>query len=274
MKKTQTERANVQAPGPRAGLKRVQVHIPYMLLLDRLDEILEAGLDPEIFMDGNSLEMADPADLERLREAFAANGRRVTVHGPYMDLSPGGADEKVRLATVERYRQTFEVVEILRPEVVVLHAGYDASRFDGDTALWLGQSRKTWPEFARKAERIGVVIALEHIFESRPETLKSIVEAIDSPNLGVCLDTGHINVFSKVPMEEWFEVLGPYIKEVHLHDNSGEFDEHLPLGDGTIDFPRVFGLLSKLTTDPVLTIEPHGESVLWRGLEAVRDFIE
>jgi sugar phosphate isomerase/epimerase len=33
---------------------------------------------------------------------------------------------------------------------------------------------------------------------------------------------------------------------MHLHDNFGEFDNHLPLGDGNINFPRIFRALKKI----------------------------
>ena len=31
---------------------------------------------------------------------------------------------------------------------------------------------------------------------------------------------------------------------MHVHDNMGEMDEHLPVGKGTIDFPKVLRNLS------------------------------
>ncbi len=254
-------------------MKRVHVHIPYGILLQRLDDIINAGLNPEIYIDGRSLDDADPGDLETIREAFASKGLSITLHGPYMDLSPGAEDERIRLATVERFRQVFRVIEKLRPINVVLHAGYDERHFDGNRALWLAQSMKTWPEFVREAERLGTIITVENIFEEDPDTIKSLVEEIDSPSLGICMDVGHLNLYSKVPFERWFEAVGRYVKEVHVHDNFGSRDNHLPPGEGSIDLARFFRLLGEYSHDPVYTLEVHGEQGVFRGLEAIKSFL-
>ena len=62
--------------------------------------------------------------------------------------------------------------------------------------------------------------------------------------------------------------------EVHLHDNHREMDEHLPIGEGNFDFDQFFELLSQFQVNPIYTIEPHEESHLWRGLEAVEKYID
>jgi sugar phosphate isomerase/epimerase len=67
--------------------------------------------------------------------------------------------------------------------------------------------------------------------------------------------------------------LGEFLREVHLHDNHREMDEHLPVGEGGFDFNQFFSLLSQLKLNPLYTIEPHEEAHLWRGLQAVKKFI-
>jgi len=253
--------------------KKVQVHLPYPLLIDRFDEVLSDGINPEVFIDGYGLDEATAGDLVRIREEFAARGLTVTMHGPYGSINPGSANEEIRTATVRRYERVFEVLSHLRPRTVVLHAGYNERSFKGDSALWLTQSMKTWPRFVKEAERLGVVIAVENIFEKTPDTLLALVEEIDSPNFGVCIDSGHLNVFSSVPMEQWFSSLGKRIAEVHIHDNRGGGDDHLPVGEGDIDFGLFFSLLKKYAADPVYTIEPHGEEVMRRSIKAIRKFM-
>ena len=71
-------------------------------------------------------------------------------------------------------------------------------------------------------------------------------------------------------MEDWFITLGPFIKEVHLHDNCGKSDDHLPLGDGEIDFDLFFKLINRYGADPIFTIEPHEVDLLDRSLKACR----
>lgn len=253
--------------------KRVQVHLPYPVLLDKFEEVLMEGINPEVYLDGDGLDGAEAKDLVRIREEFAARGLTVTMHGPYSGINPGSPSEETRKRTVERYKRVFEVASYLRPKNVVLHAGYHERKFHGDEELWIAQSLKTWPPFVKEAEGLGVVIAAENIFEKTPGTLKSLTERIDSPNFGVCIDSGHLNVFSTVDMEEWFSALGPRIAEVHIHDNSGASDDHLPAGEGEIDFPLFFTLLKKYALDPVYTIEPHGEEMMRRAMKSIKRFL-
>jgi len=253
--------------------KTIQVHVPYPYLMEKADSLIEAGINPEIYMDGFFIEEAVPSELERIRDGFAARGLSITLHGPYLDMNPGSGDEAVRLSTAAMYAKVLRVMERLRPKTVVLHAGYHEKKYRGDFDLWLGQSLKTWPSLVVEAEKLGSIIAVENIFEKEPSTLRLLMDAISSPNFGICVDAGHLRVFSTVDMEEWFRSLGSRIAEVHLHDNHGKHDEHLPLGEGSIDFPRFLGLVAQYATNPVYTIEPHGEEAMRRAIEAVRKYL-
>jgi len=53
----------------------------------------------------------------------------------------------------------------------------------------------------------------------------------------------------------------------HLHDNNGSKDEHLPLGNGKIDFYPLIGFLKKRKELPLITLEPHEEADLWPSME-------
>ena len=54
--------------------------------------------------------------------------------------------------------------------------------------------------------------------------------------IGLTFDFGHANTVGKVP--EFLAKVG-YADHIHIHDNHGVLDEHLPLGAGTIDWKTV-----------------------------------
>ena len=248
----------------------IQVHIPYPLLIKRLDEILRAGINPEIYLDTKSLKTATGEELEEIGKAFAWAGRTVTLHGPYLGLNPAAPEAEIRLHTVDVYQMAFDAAARLCPKTIVLHAGYRTDWFKGDTDLWLAQSMKTWPRFVRLAQTLNIAIAIENIYEEAPQTQQRLLREIDSPCFGACLDTGHLNVFSKTPIEEWVRLLGPRLVETHLHDNDGKSDEHLPVGSGSFDFPAFLKLINTHAETPVFTIEPHGEDMIQKAVDAVR----
>ena len=252
---------------------KLHAHIPYPILTERMDDIVDASINPEVYFDNHCVDTVDLGVVADIKRRLDAAGLSVTIHGPYMDLCAGAVDEKVREVTVERYLKTLEIAEVLRPLRIVLHAGYDEKRFDGDVALWLSQSLKTWQKVVPVAERVGTVITVENVFEEEPAPIRRLVESVNSTGFGVCVDAGHMNLFSKVEMDEWFHSLGRWIKEVHIHDNHGEYDEHLPVGEGVIDFPRFFTLLEKHTDGVVYTLEQHSEEALRRGILSVRPYL-
>ncbi len=243
------------------------------MLLERKNEILSMGINPEVYIDGEELDNADEKDLGGIAEAFNGAGLSITQHGPYVDLNPASPDEETRLLTVKRYRRAFRAAAILRPKNIVLHPGYSEKKFKGDIGAWLAQGMKTWPEFVEEARRLSVTIAAENVFDKDPDALKALVETVGSRFFKVCLDTGHINTFAKADMEDWIKTFGPDIAEVHLHDNNSGADEHLPLGEGAIDFPLFFRLLKEYAGEPVYTIEPHGEEVMRRAIKAIRAYL-
>jgi sugar phosphate isomerase/epimerase len=80
-------------------------------------------------------------------------------------------------------------------------------------------------------------------------------------------------MFTTVTLEEWFAELGPFIAESHIHDNNGQADEHLPPGEGQINFARLFALLKQYAPDAVLTIEAHSIDRLERAQKAIATYI-
>jgi len=70
----------------------------------------------------------------------------------------------------------------------------------------------------------------------RPEEIEGIIETVDRKNLGFILDVGHANTNGNL---EKFLELKEKVIHVHVHDNHGERDEHLPVGNGTVPWEKV-----------------------------------
>ncbi len=260
----------ILAPKRRYGrlLDQVQVNAPYRQLVDKyLELFLRYGINPEIGFDALALETASQEAMAEMARLMEEQGRTITFHGPFMDLAPGGLDERIREVTARRLQRTMELVPLFRPLSIVFHAGYDERRYHAQRAEWLSGSLATWEPLIRQAEEMGVVIHLENVYEQTPEMILTLIEEMDSENLGFCLDMGHMNVFGEVALSEWLDALGPHLKEVHLHDNNGHSDSHGPIGSGTAPFKELFQYLHDQEKRPVVTLEPHEEATLWVSLE-------
>jgi sugar phosphate isomerase/epimerase len=247
----------------------VHVRIPFERIGEHMDLIRSRALDLEVYLEAGVMDSLSRSDVLDLGKALDY-GPSITIHGPFMDLSPGAADERVRELTVERLGRAIELCEALGPSVFVFHSGYEKWRFGHRVDLWLEASLRTWPGLLRRASRMGAAIAVENIFEDEPENLRLLMGELGSEAFGICFDTGHFNLFSKRPLSEWLDALGRHIIELHLHDNLGAEDSHMAVGEGSFDFGELFSRLRAIGREPVRTVECNSAEDTLRSIERLR----
>jgi sugar phosphate isomerase/epimerase len=80
-------------------------------------------------------------------------------------------------------------------------------------------------------------------------------------------------MFATVSLEEWFTALGSYIVESHLHDNHGQADEHLPVGEGEIDFQQGDRFAERYAPQAVWTLEAHSRERLERAQNNIKHYL-
>jgi sugar phosphate isomerase/epimerase len=89
---------------------------------------------------------------------------------------------------------------------------------------------------------------------SNSEALLRLLDAVDDDNLGVILDTAHQHAQKELlPLS--VEKLGKRIRYVHVADNDGLVNRHLPPGAGTIDWDEVFRALKRQGFDGYYAVD-------------------
>ncbi|MDD5476380.1 MAG: sugar phosphate isomerase/epimerase [Syntrophales bacterium] len=260
-------------------LEQVQVNMPFRLLMEKyLPIVLRERMNLEIGFDCFALDAYGLEDFQKTAGILSDAGVKVTFHAPFYDLRPGAIDGKIREVTFNRIAEVFRVVPLFKPLSVVCHAAFDRRYYVSHEDEWLENSIKTWTPFVRMARDLGTTLMLENVYEDCPDELKLLMEHLVSvsrkesggaeaePSVGLCFDTGHWNAFSGTPLDVWMEGLGPFIGQVHLHDNDGSGDEHLPVGEGTFPFYDFFDILNRRERKPIVTIEPHTPEALRKSL--------
>jgi sugar phosphate isomerase/epimerase len=115
-------------------------------------------------------------------------------------------------------------------------------------------------EATRIAELAGVNLALENHQDLASEELLWLCESIGSPRLGITLDTGSTLATAEEPVE-FARRVAPYVKNVHLKDyqiylyDEGYRLVRCPLGQGVVDFPTLFEILSETCPEVTMSIE-------------------
>jgi sugar phosphate isomerase/epimerase len=245
--------------------------VPYDSVDRYLPFIKKEQLDLEIYFGSRIVDNITKDDIVTLNNKLDYNPD-LSIHAPFMDLSPGAVDLKVRDVTIRRFSDVLDFAEILKPKVIVFHSGYDKWKFDGRVDIWLEGSLVTWRAINKRAADMGVRIAIENIFEDEPDNLRFLAEEMNSENFGLCFDTGHFNLFSRLPLVKWLEMIKMYIVELHLHDNSRYADHHLPIGDGDFDFATLFRKIEGI--DCVYTIEAHTIEHVQISMQKLKEYLE
>lgn len=123
------------------------------------------------------------------------------------------------------------------------------------------QNATVYDKIIPYAEKFGVNIAMETFGAARvngarirdffadPNEFMYQFDRLATQRKTICVDTGHTHEaesFWVPPPEEMIRILGKDITLLHLHDNSGHWDDHLLPGMGNIKWPAVFDALDEI----------------------------
>ncbi|KOV57740.1 sugar phosphate isomerase/epimerase family protein [Streptomyces sp. MMG1121] len=97
------------------------------------------------------------------------------------------------------------------------------------------------------AERAGVPLAIEpepgHLLDSLAGFHRLRAQLGHHPLLGLTLDIGHCQCLEPLPPADCVSAAAPWLRHVQIEDMRRGVHEHLPLGEGEIDFPAVLAAL-------------------------------
>ena len=235
---------------PRIEKGRLFVQVPYDDLLRHLWLILFFKVNTEIYISIEELDSYDDGDLCKVRTAFQRRKIAMTAHAPICDPYKDGF-----AVFKDSYSKTSEFCRKLGINSIVMHAEYEYKRFSS-LEEWLRQSMETWRWISRSSERDDITVSLENHNELSPEPILKIITSEGCKNLKACFDVGHFNVVAPTDIFTFLDRYPPgSISEVHLSDNLGDKDAHLPLGKGAIDFSTFFCALRQRSINPRYTIE-------------------
>ncbi|HAZ27832.1 TPA: hypothetical protein DCY67_04325 [Candidatus Acetothermia bacterium] len=191
-----------------------------------------------------------PAARARLRQRLEAGGLWCTVHAPLYGVNLASPIQSLATASLAEVVHTVDLAADVGARQVVVHPGH----VDEDYLPLDGEPELAWRRFSFALEVIlargrhrGVGVAVENKQRGRgwemvytPEDHARALSQFS--DLGACLDFGHLHTVGGDPAG-YVTALGERLVHVHLHDNRGERDEHLPLGRGGVAWRRALAVL-------------------------------
>jgi len=223
--------------------------VKYANLLESEERLEERflGFGAELYFKPREIGQYNTGITKRILEFVKKNHLPLQLHAPIAPLD------------CDLYEKVTHLSKELDIRTVVAHA--EASE---DVFLW--------KEISNLLARNSISLNLENHNESNPDPIISLYKNIGLKTVGLCVDPGHVNAFGKIGILEWIgKYPGGSLKEVHLADNLGDDDTHLPLGEGNIDIKALFETLEKRSENITFVLEPKSLAGARHSLEFLRN---
>lgn len=210
----------------------------------------------------------DQIDAGALRQVLDEAGMGVVGHTAWF-LPFASPVERVRRAAVEEVAASLPVFAEVGATLVNVHIARGVSSFGHESMTRLNGA--SFAELAELAEPYGIRMIVEHppMASVGADDIRAILHA--DRRLGFHLDVGHAYVGGD-KLEGLLKAFGKQLCHVHLSDNRGRDDDHMPLGAGRIDWPRALRLLKERGYDGTMTLEVFAQErdYLLQSAEKVR----
>ncbi len=226
--------------------------------LNQLNKYLELSKKYNLGFEYNEFFIPSILDNEEelnkiIDEYKKLNRTNDTLHGVFFDISLDSQDEKIRKISYERVKKSLDIASSLKCKGVIFHTNYITWMKDQPYQdRWVDLNAKAYLELIEKYKDLEIYV--ENMFDLEPYLLRKLMDKINHPRIGVCLDIAHASI-SKIEIKEWFRVLKPYIKHLHINDNDKVIDSHMELGKGIIDYKEAYKYIKELDNKTTILIE-------------------
>ena len=237
---------------------------PDRSILEILPLIREAGVAGiEVGTPPRHFDAADAAQLRSTGDALQRLALTpVSIHAPFSgSFEIAHPDASRRHMAVSAIRAAMSALRTLGGQFVVVHPS-DLERHQHDVEARLADSLASLHGLADDCRHAGLTLVVEsplpHLIGGHPDEFAWLLHRLDR-QVGVCLDTGH--TFLGRHWHRFLNVADGRLAHVHLNDNAGRRDDHLPPGDGHIDWAEIVRTLMAVNFTGWAMLELHCSTV-------------
>ncbi|OFW05171.1 MAG: hypothetical protein A3I61_10430 [Acidobacteria bacterium RIFCSPLOWO2_02_FULL_68_18] len=211
-------------------------------VLEVLDAIHGAGIDAvEVGTPPRHFDPWREDEVRALRDRLERHAiRPISIHAPFgglLDLSDPNPHH--RHAAIGAILTAAAAIKDVGGRNVVVHTS-DVTRDGQDVSLRLRLIQESLQVLARICDHMGLVLTVEsplpHLIGGRAEEFAWILERLP-PEVAVCLDTGHTTLGQQ--WRRFLDISKNRLRHIHANDNHGRFDDHLPPGEGVVDWHAI-----------------------------------
>ena len=227
------------------------VNVPYVELLDE------------------GLHTLNGKRVKKLREIAEARNIEFMVHSPFVDINIATLSPVLQTTILKRLEKSILHASQLQSRLWIFHPGLKTAV----TSFYPGSDWQLNMDSVRQlqkiAEKHGVEIAIENVPEPGTFVLRSVEDFsrfYDELNddLSLTFDVGHANLNQQI--QAFIATFSDKIVHVHASDNKGNYDAHLGIGHGTVNWTNVARALKRIGYTGAVMLESvkHIEESLQR----------
>jgi sugar phosphate isomerase/epimerase len=218
-----------------------------LALFDRsFDEILqracEDGFDVvELLCEGPYLPRYALKNI-KLFEVLSEFDVELTIHSPTVDLNPASVNVGIREETVKQLNETVDLAAAIDASTITTHPGHVKRINERLTRRSFNLALNSLEGWARYAEDVGIEPAIENMPRNSKYFCTDVAQHklfVETCGASATIDVGHAHTNNAVTefLQADFQ-----IAYYHVSDNDGRWDQHLPIGEGTIDWDQLRGI--------------------------------
>ena len=213
-----------------------------MTPFDVLDAAERLGLDLVQYADNMPLDGLSAAELERL--AASARDKGITL------------EVGTQCFNAEQVSQYLGICRVIGSKI--MRVALDAE----DSLVPVAELAEQLRPLVADAKLAGIRIAIENHFNYPSPRMVELLDTVNDPALGVCLDVANSICAGEWP-EETITMLAPYTINLHLKDYVIDPDPYgvgfrirgVPLGEGRADIPWILDQLADCDSDMSVIVE-------------------
>lgn len=227
-----------------------------------LDEAASLGLGNVQFSERAHLGSFDPEHLRAVRDHAGRLGLTLEIGMRSIDRHAASFDPALG-SPVAQFTDMLHAAGTIGSPIVRCFFGMASDRLlDIPVASRVAEVVATLREVTPLAARLGIRIAIENhgMGDLLAPELRDVIEAVGSPHVGVCFDSGNPAYAAEDPVFA-AEVLAPYVITSHIRDTRvwrterGAVAQWVPVGEGNVDLRRVLAILGEANPDLAVNLE-------------------
>ena len=191
---------------------------------------------------------------------------KYTVHAPFIEVNPASLNPALGKASVDEIKRSVDLANTLDSDIVVIHPGRAIFLNDRE---YMASVYKTAEEnlkaIGEYAEGNGVNACIENLPKLRGfiyQDINKLADSLERVSLPMTMDIGHAYTAGFTVADVYFK----NVRHIHIHDNDGVHDSHLPLGDGIIDFKKFFEIFEKNGYDGIYNFELNSKEYIEKSI--------